>query len=166
MVSWYEGAERRLEVASGTAIWYHTGKPPVSIRWVLIRNPDGERDTQALLCTDLTAEPLQVTEWFVLRWRLEVTFQEVRLHLGVETQRQRTGPRGAVLSKTWSDLAIVRTTSSLFGLFSLVTLAAHNLYRDETFLPHNAAWYCKPLPTFSDALATLRERLWHGSRGF
>lgn len=151
MVSWYEGTERRLEIASGTAVWYHTGKPPVSIRWVLIKDPNGERDTQALLCTDLTAEPLRIIEWFVLRWRLEVTFQEVRLHLGVETQRQ------------WSDLAIARTTPSLFGLFSLVTLAAHNLYQDEAFLPRSAAWYCKPLPTFSDALATLRERLWHCS---
>ncbi len=121
---------------------------------MLIKDPNGERDTRALLCTDLTAEPLRIIEWFVLHWRLEVTFQEVRLHLGVETQRQ------------WSDLAIARTTPSLFGLFSLVTLAAHNLYQDEAFLPRSAAWYCKPLPTFSDALATLRERLWHCSGVF
>lgn len=153
-VSWYEGKQRNVEVASGTAIWYHTGKPSVSIRWVLIKDPDGERDTQALLCTDLTAEPLRVIEWFVLRWCLEVTFQEVRLHLGGETQRQ------------WSDLAISRTTPVLFGLFSIVTLAAHNLYQDEAFSPRSAAWYGKPLPTFSDALATLRERLWRCSGVF
>ena len=61
-----------------------------------------ERDTRALLCTDPTAEPLRVTEWFVLRWRLEVTFQEVRLYLGVETQKQ------------WSGLVVVRTTPVLF----------------------------------------------------
>ena len=153
-VTWYEGTERRLEIASGTTVWYHTGKPPVAVRWVLIRDPKGERDTQALLCTDVTAAPLQIIEWFVLRWQLEVTFQEVRLHLGVETQRQ------------WSDFAIARTTPSLFGLFSLVTLAAHELYREEAFSPRSAAWYCKPLPTFSDALATLRERLWHCSGVF
>jgi len=147
-VTWYEGKERNVEVASGTAVWYHTGKPPVAIRYVLVRDPNGESDTQALLSTDLEAAPLQIIAWFILRWRLEVTFQEVRLHLGVETQRQ------------WSDLSIARTTPILLGLFSLVTLAAHEHYREEAFSPRSAAWYCKPLPTFSDALATLRVRLW------
>ena len=56
-----------------------------------------------------------VLEWFVLRWQLEVTFQEVRTHLGVETQRQ------------WSDLAIARTTPVLLGIFSWTALAAHGL---------------------------------------
>jgi len=153
-VSWYEGKEKNVEVTSGRAVWYHTGKPPVSISWVLIRDPDAEHDTQALLCTDLTADPLQIIEWFVLRWQLEVTYQEVRLHLGIETQRQ------------WSDLAIARTTPILFGLFSLVTLAAHNLHQHEALSPRSAAWYCKPLPTFSDALATLRGRLWRCSGVF
>jgi hypothetical protein len=154
MVTWYEGKERCLEVASGTAVWYHTGKPPVAIRWVLIRDPEGKFDPQALLSTDPAAEPLQIIAWFVLRWRLEVTFQEVRLHLGVETQRQ------------WSGLAIARTTPILFGLFSIVTLAAHDFYQKEAFLPRGAAWYCKPLPTFSDALATLRIHVWHDSGVF
>ncbi|CAA9574905.1 MAG: hypothetical protein AVDCRST_MAG86-2077 [uncultured Truepera sp.] len=48
-VTWYEGKERNVEVASGTAVWYHTGKPPVSIRWVLVRDPEGEFHTHALL---------------------------------------------------------------------------------------------------------------------
>lgn len=153
-VIWYQGKEKCLEVASGTAVWYHTGKPPVSIRWVLIKDPAGEFDPQALLSTDSDAELSQIVEWFILRWRMEVTFQEVRSHLGVETQRQ------------WSELAIKRTTPILFGLFSLVTLSAHELYQEEGFAPHRAAWYCKPLLTFSDALATLRERLWHCSSVF
>jgi hypothetical protein len=78
----------------------------------------------------------------------------VRAHLGVETQRQ------------WSDLAIARTTPALFGLFSLVTLTAHELYQEQVFRPRRDAWYCKTLPTFSDALANLRERLWRGSGFF
>jgi hypothetical protein len=153
-VTWYGGKKRPVEVASATAIWYHTGKPPVTIRWVLIRDPEGVFDPQALLSTDPDVEPLQIVEWFILRWRLEVTFQEVRLHLGVETQRQ------------WSDLAIVRTTPVLFGLFSVVTLAAHELYWQEGFSPRSAVWYDKPLLTFSDALAALRERLWRYSGVF
>lgn len=100
VAEWYGGGGRSVEVASDTALWYHTGLPPVPLRWVLVRDPQGIFATQALLCTDLGAEPERILSWFVLRWKLEVTFQEVRRHLGggVETQRQ------------WSDLAIRRTT--------------------------------------------------------
>ena len=79
------------------------------VRWLLIRGSQGEFDTQALLCTNLEVAPAQILEWFALRWQLEVTFQEVRSHLGVETQRQ------------WSDRAIARTTPVLMGLFSWIT---------------------------------------------
>jgi hypothetical protein len=91
-------------------VWYSTGLPAVPVRWVLIRDPEGRFKTQALLCTDLDADPQEIVSWFVMRWQLEVTFQEMRRHLGFETQRQ------------WSDLAIRRTTPALFGLFSLVAL--------------------------------------------
>ena len=73
-VAWYDGTTRTLELASQTAVWYHCGKPPVAIRWVLVRDPKGELDTQALLCTDEEVDPAQIVEWFVLRWQLEVTF--------------------------------------------------------------------------------------------
>ena len=110
-VAWYDGATRTVELTSQTAVWYRSGKPPVLIRWVLIRDPQDAFATQALLCTNPSADPTQILEWFVLRWQLEVTFQEVRTHLGVETQRQ------------WSDRAIARTTPIRLGLFSWITLA-------------------------------------------
>jgi hypothetical protein len=154
VVSWYDGHQRLLEVASDTAVWYHTGLPPVPLRWVLIRDPLAEFKPQALLCTDPQVAPVHVIQWFVLRWQLEVTFQEVRAHLGVETQRQ------------WSDLAISRTTPVLFGLFSWVTLAAH-LLQGATPIPiRHAAWYHKALPTFCDAIALVRQQLWPWSEAF
>lgn len=107
---WYNAQQRKLLTATGTAIWYHSGLPPVPIRWVLVRDPSGEHDPQAFLSTDLAATPATILGWFVSRWRVETTFQEVRAHLGVETQRQ------------WSDLAILRTTPALLGLFSLITV--------------------------------------------
>ena len=131
----------RVELTSQTAVWYRSGKPPVLIRWVLIRDPQGSFATQALLCTDPAADPTQILEWFVLRWQLEVTFHEVRTHLGVETQRQ------------WSDLAIARTTPALLGLFSWTTLAAHALQKRRPMTQRKAAWYDKPSPTFVDAIA-------------
>ena len=89
--------------------------PPLPIRWVLVRDPQGKFEPQALLCTDLTVDPVQILEWFVLRWRLEVTWQEARAHLGMETQRQ------------WNERAIARTTPALLGLFSIVTLVGRTI---------------------------------------
>ena len=146
-LNWYDGQQREVEIASETAVWYHSGKPVVPIRWVLIRDPQEKFAPVALLCTDPSCAPVQIVECFVLRWQVEVTFEEARAHLGVETQRQ------------WSGLAIARTTPALLGLFSWVTLAAH-LLQSETLLPaRGAAWYTKPLPTFSDALAFVRYHL-------
>lgn len=153
-VNWYDGTQRSLEITSNTAVWYHSGKPPVPICWVLIRDPLDELESQALLCTDLNVDAVQIIEWFVLRWQLEVTFQELRAHLGVETQRQ------------WSDMAISRTTPLLFGLFSWVTLAANAQQLNQITPVHSAAWYDKTLPTFSDAIASVRRALWPASVTF
>ena len=153
-VAWYDGTARIVEPTSQTAVWYRSGKPPVIIRWVLIRDPQSAFDPQALLCTDPAADPSQILEWFVLRWQLEVTFQEVRTHLGVETQRQ------------WSDLAIPRTTPVLLGLFCFTTLAAHALQKRHPMTQRTAAWYDKPSPTFVDAIALVRRHLWLASEGF
>jgi hypothetical protein len=145
---WYGSGERTVEMASATVLWYSTGLPAVPIRWVLVRDPQGAFATQALLCTDLGARPEQILRWFVLRWQMETTFQEARRHLGVETQRQ------------WSELAIRRTTPALLGLFSLVTLFAHQRMVRSIGAVRQAAWYRKPCPTFSDALALVRKELW------
>lgn len=147
-VAWYGRSTRTVELASATAVWYHGGLPVVPIRWVLIRDPEQKFEAQALLSTDLTITAQQIVEWFVLRWQLEVTFEEARAHLGVETQRQ------------WSDLAILRTTPAVLGLFSLVTLFAHQLLQGQDLPVRQAAWYAKALPTFSDTLALVRQHLW------
>jgi DDE superfamily endonuclease len=145
---WYGATARVIEVATGTAVWYKSGVPPVAIRWVLIRDPQGTFAPQALLCTDPDIRAAQIVSWFVLRWQLEVTYHEVRAHLGVETQRQ------------WSDLAILRTTPALLGLFSFVTLLAHDLSSSVPLPVQRAAWYPKTTPTFADALALVRRHLW------
>jgi hypothetical protein len=146
--AWYGGTTRTVELASETAVWYHNGLPPVAIRWVLIRDPQGKFDPQALLCTDQQAQAQAILEWFVLRWQMEVTTRGVRAHLRVETQRQ------------WSDLAILRTTPALLARFSLVTIFAHQLLQDQTLPVRQTVWYTKPLPTFSDTLAFVRQHLW------
>jgi hypothetical protein len=153
---WYGGKERTVEVASATAVWYSTGLPPVPLRWVLIRDPKEEFETQALLCTDLHADPEQIIAWFVRRWQMETTFQEVRQRLGFETQRH------------WSEQAVQRTAPALLGLFSVVTLLAnHQMANDENMdAVRRAAWYDKSHPTFSDALALVRKELWAQEQTF
>ena len=140
----YGCGERDIEVSTSTAVWRHGGMPVVPIRWVLVRDPLGRFDPQALLCTDQTCDPVQVLRWFVQRWQVEVTFREVRDHLGVETQRQ------------WSDLAIARTTPCLLGLFSLVTLLGKQLTpyaRRATATSAYIANSARPSPTPSPPCA-------------
>jgi hypothetical protein len=158
VANWYGSGDRTVEIASRMAVWYSTGLFAVPVRWVLMRDPKGEFKTQALLCTDLRADPQKILSWFVMRWQLEVTFQEMRRHLGFETQRQ------------WSELAIRRTTPVLLGLFSLITLFAQSRMAQAAGSFRQAAWYHKSHPTFADALALVRKELWaqeqtfHGSR--
>jgi len=150
MSEWYGGQTREVEYVSGVAVWYASGLPPATIRWILVRDPTGEREPRAFLCTDTGREPEAILRLLVFRWRIETTFQEVREHLGVETQRQ------------WSDLAILRTTPALLGLYSLIAVWAHGLAtaRSAAVHPHSAAWYDKAQPTFSDAIAAVRRVLW------
>jgi hypothetical protein len=122
--------------------------PVVPIHWILIRDPNQKFAPQALLSTKLDAEPEQILLWFVQRWQTEVTFEEVRTHLGVETQRQ------------WSDKAIARTTPALFALFSIITLMAVHLTDNGKLPIRTAASYGKHTATFSHTIALVRRYLW------
>ena len=149
VADWYGREKRTVEVVSATALWYSSGLPAVPLRWVLIRDPEGEFDTQALLCTDLSVEPAKIISWFVRRWQMEATFQEMRQRLGFESQRH------------WSEKAIRRTAPALLALFSLVTLFAHQrMAQGSGIVVRQTAWYRKSYPTFSDALALVRKELW------
>jgi hypothetical protein len=110
--------------------------------------PRREVEPQALLSTNPEASAQEIVEWFVQRWQLEVTFEEARAHLGIETQRQ------------WSEKVIRRTTPVLLGLFSLITLLVHDLLQGQEMPVRQAAWYAKSLPSFSDTLAFVRLQFW------
>ena len=145
---WYGAGERVIEISSATAVWRHGGLPVVPVRWVLVRDPEHRFAPQALLCTDPDRDPEQIGRRFVRRWQVEVTFQETRAHLGIETQRQ------------WSERALARTTPCLLALFSIVALLAAQLSPSTRRRVPDTAWYRKPRPTFSDALAGVRREIW------
>jgi hypothetical protein len=146
---WYGHVGRQLEIVTGTALWYHGGAPAVPLRWVLVRDPKGKLKPQAFLCTDQKAAPAQILDWFVKRWQIEVTFEEARAHLGMQTQRQ------------WSVPAIARTTPAILALYSLVTLMAKDMLVHQGLPVRQAAWYRKDCATFSDTIALVRRWLWY-----
>jgi DDE superfamily endonuclease len=143
---WYGGQIRRLHLASGTAVWYDGGKPPVAIRWVLVRDPKNRCEPQAFLSTDRTLEARQIVLYFIRRWSMETTFQEARQYLGVDGQRQ------------WHDAAIARATPARLGLFSLVALIVQRQPAWQQAF-RRSVWYQKARPTFADALAQVRRAL-------
>lgn len=146
--NWYGHGQKEMEMATATAVWYHSGKPVVPLRWVLLRDPEGKLAPVALLSTDVELAAETVVVHFARRWSVEVTLEETRAHLGVETQRQ------------WSEKAIERTTPVLLGLFSIVTLLADSLQQQGMLLVEAPAWYKKEKLTFSDAIAAVRRLLW------
>ena len=147
-VKWYDGTERSMEMASGTGVWYRIGLSVLPVRWVLTRDPDGKLEPKAYFCTDQSQSAVEVLGSFIKRWTIEVTFEESKAYLGVETQRQ------------WSDLAIERSTPCLLGMFSLVTLFGKALHPDGKIPVQRTAWYHKTEATFSDVLAQVRRHLW------
>jgi DDE superfamily endonuclease len=147
-VVWYGGQLKTLRVFSRTALWYTPRQPPVALRDVLVADPQGKLRMEAFCCTDLEATPVEILPWVVMRWSVEVTFEESRTHLGLETQRQ------------WSDQAIARTTPVLLALFSLVTVLALRWRHAGRIPVPVTAWYHKGEPTFSDGLALVRQHVW------
>ncbi len=145
-VPWYGGEYKHLEVSTAVSLWHRSGAEAVALRWVLLRCPE-ESFAPCACFASAELAPAELVSLFVLRWNLEVTFEELRAQLGFETQRG------------WADKTIERTTPCLFGIFSLVVLLAKRLHPQE--LPvQQVSWYDKQEATFSDALAAVRHHLW------
>ena len=147
-VNWYGGESKTVRILTGVCLWYSAGEKPLPIRWVLVVDPKKD-GAEAFFTTDLLLAPEKIINWFVLRWNIEVTFEEMRAHLGMETQRQ------------WSDKAIARTTPSLMALFSLTCLFALEMLKTDALPVAFTAWYNKKgQATFSDIIAFVRHSIW------
>lgn len=142
------GVKRLVLYVSNTCLWGAGGGFPIPIRWVLIVDPTEKLDPMPLMSTDSLMTPEQMIEYYMERWSIEVTFEESREHLGVETQRQ------------WSDKAIGRTTPILMGLYSLVCMMGYRLNKEGLLKVEKAAWYQKNHVTFSDMMKAVRMTIW------
>jgi hypothetical protein len=147
-IDWYGGEKKNVRLLSGVHLWYSSGDKSLPIHWVLVFDPETNK-AEAFFSTDLVLAPEQIVSWFGLRWNIEVTFEEMRAQLGMETQRQ------------WSDKAIARTTPCLMALFSLVCLFAIEMLKNQSLPILSTAWYNKKSEaTFSDILAFVRRSIW------
>ncbi len=146
MVWW---KEKTIEYLTFVCLWYHAGMPTLPVRIVLVKTPDGKNAAETFFSTNTDDLPKQIINWFVLRWNIEVTFEEVRAHLGVETQRQ------------WSDKAIQRSTPLLVGLYSLAALIGIKMNETTAILiQEKASWYEKNGElTFADIIMVIRKSI-------
>lgn len=144
-INWYGGTQKKIKLFTGTNLWYKAGFKPLAIRWVLVQDLSTCK-IEAFFSSDLDLSEVKIVEYFILRWNIESTFEEVRAHLGVETQRQ------------WSNNAINQTTPVLMGLFSLICLMGHKVADGSKIPVLNSAWYHKnDQVTFSDVLAYVKQ---------
>jgi len=144
-VRWYRGRKKKVQYVTTTCLWSPVGGEAIPIRLVVLKDPNGQFESAALMSTDVTLSALEIITEFVKRWAIEVTFREAREHLGIETQRQ------------WSNKAIARETPALFALYSIVILIGLQLGKIPV---RTAAWYSKQCNTFSDVLVEVRRILW------
>ncbi|BCA93672.1 hypothetical protein TUM19329_34900 [Legionella antarctica] len=149
-VKWYGGEQKTIECLTFECLWYHAGVPPIRLRIVLVKTPDGKNEAETFFSTNTENSPTQIIEWFVLRWNIEVTFEETRAHLGIETQRQ------------WSDKAIARTTPLLMGLLSILVLVAIKMHETKKLLvQETTSWYDKKGElTLVDIITAIRRSIW------
>jgi DDE superfamily endonuclease len=146
-VAWYGGGRRRVEVVTGTGLWYKSGRPLVPVRWVFVHDLSGTHRDEYFFTTNPAMTAVMVIETYTGRWNIETTFQEVRSYLGLETTRG------------WSRETVLRVGPCLFGLYTVVAW----LYAG---LPTRWArvrvvdWPGKRDVTFSDAITAVRRWLW------
>lgn len=145
-VPWYYGKTKILEVLTGTCLWYHNSVGGVPIRWVLTRDSTGERIPMALLVTDFTVCAEEAIGYFIGRWPIETTFQEINESFKLETIH------------TWSDTSINRTAPSIIASYSLACIIASETVKNTgiELIPQRSSWYEKTTITFSDVMVYLK----------
>ena len=148
IVNWYGGRTRRVELIWGEGYWYKSGGGLVPVRWVFVHDVEGTHRDEYFYSTDPTMPPDRIVSLYTGRWSIEVTFQEVRAHLGFATPRN------------WSKKSVLRTAACLLGLFSVVSLIFHRQTRGQGVQPAAFAWYAKTEPTFGDAMTCVRRLCW------
>lgn len=153
-INGYDGKSKKVKFLTNTSLWGVDSFGPIAIKWLVVVDPQGDMDPLPLMSTDVTLKADKIIQMYVDRWGLEVTFQEVREHLGVETQRR------------WSDKVIARKTPILMGLYSVVCLIGNRMNNESELIPEKTVWYNKESISFSDLIKCVRTHIWRDSLFF
>lgn len=150
-VAWYGASRQIVRHVSERALWHDKHHASVTpIRWVCVLG-DAKKDLHDafFFCSDQTLEACRIIELFARRWNIEVTFQESRALLGLETTRH------------WCRQSVLRVTPILMGLFTAVVLIWQQLPKNkQSTLWSQTPCYTKTAITFADVLASVRRELW------
>lgn len=146
LAPWYSEKSKELDVLTGTCLWYHNTVGGVPIRWIITKDPKGENKPMAILVTDFRICEEQAIAFFVGRWPIETTFQEINQHLGLETIH------------TWSDISVNRTAPAIIASYSLACLIVNESVKETGIevTPQTSYWYEKNTVTFSDVMVYLK----------
>jgi DDE superfamily endonuclease len=109
-VVWYGGGRRQVAAVTGTGHWYKGGEGLVPVRWVFVEDLTGTPRDEDFFTTDVALTPKQIIEAYTGRWAIEVTFEEVREPVGLESTRGRCAR------------TVLRAEPGLFGWYTLVAL--------------------------------------------
>ena len=146
-IKWYGGKSKKFMLLSDEGLWYRCSHMATWVRWVIVRDAEGNRQDEIFFTTDKTLSPAEIVECYVQRWSIEVTFEEARCHLGIETLRNR------------SYNAIHRSVPMLLSLFSLIVVWFAQREQNKNKSTNEAPWYQKKYVTFGDMLKTTRQEI-------
>ena len=149
-VAWYGSRKHRVSYVSDAVLWYgkHNNQT-IPIRWVGVAGDRNKNcDDAFFYCTDPSLPAKRIIELYALRWNIEVTFEEARALLGLETTRH------------WCRQSVLRVTPVLMGLFSAVALIWQQLPEKKRRCLSETPCYHKQHLTFADALYAVRRELW------
>jgi DDE superfamily endonuclease/Archaeal putative transposase ISC1217 len=153
-VAWYGSSRRQITQASDTALWHSVhGRAVVPIRWVcVLADPKLGMQEAYFYSTDQSMTAARIIELYALRWNIEVTFEESRALLGLETTRH------------WCRQSVLRVMPILLGLFTATALIWKGLSQEigDAQPQHLSQTPCyrKETMTFADALYLVRRELW------
>ena len=128
------------------ALWYKVSHKPILL--VISRDPAGKEKDDFLFTTDLAMTAAEVLECYNDRWAIEDTFKNTKQLLGGQQPQtwKRKGPQRAAALSFW--------LYSTVWLWYLTQKPAHRYFLVQP-------WYDrKATPSFADAMACLRRRLW------
>jgi hypothetical protein len=149
IIAWYGSSRRKIKHVSETGLWYSVHQVAVvPIRWVCVLGNKGLEDAY-FYSTQQSMDARRIVELYAMRWNIEVTFEEARVLLGLETTRH------------WCKQSVLRATPILMGLFTAVSLMWNELCGSiAKELLSQTPCYRKQSMTFSDVLYLVRREIW------